>query len=418
MWVGLLLTFLLQGAFDHSHKILPLAFVVSIIANIALAQIIAYSFDKELRTKKYYLIAIISLLLASVISYFSDSFLLEALPICLAVSYPLFQVTIENLTNKNKIKHTRFLNVIVLIGALHTVDYAFLRLNNIFSPYGFSIALMTYLSYAFVVPLILLEKSKNNFSKKLEQELFKKENELQEAHQILIKNEKMANEKDKLVAIGSMSAGISHNFNNSLNVLKQGVRALKFATEKNDKMMVDRILSNMSEVIRISSNIIMSIKGLQKIEDKVKLINLKAFIDTICSLYKGLTFEDINIQNKIQDGMNIETDELHLYNAVANIVKNAIEASLESTKKTIEISAEQDSAIINIDISDFGKGVPESSVTKIFEGSSTKNDGLGYGLKNSKENLKNIDGNLEIIHLKDPTTFRITLRKKHDLSRG
>lgn len=238
--------------------------------------------------------------------------------------------------------------------------------------------------------------------------------ELQEA---LSKKEKQSIERDKLATIGSMSAGISHDFNNSLNILQQGIRALRSAVKENDKESVDEILASMVEIIRISSSLIDSIKGLQKIEDKVKIIDLKLLANTICSLFKGLTFENIAVTNSISDSISVEVEELSLYNAMANVIKNAIEASLAHGNKKIEISAKQNEDTIFIDISDFGKGIPEEIKSKMFEGSSTKKDGLGFGLKNSKDNLRKIGGDLEIINFKDPTTFRITLRTKNDLPR-
>ncbi len=259
-------------------------------------------------------------------------------------------------------------------------------------------------------------KSKNQNISVLLVENEKRHKEKIELQEELAKKEKIAIEKDKLATIGSMSAGISHDFNNSLNILQQGIRALKVAVEKNDKTMIENILANMVHIIRISSNLIQSIKGLQKIEDKVKIIDLKLFTNTICSLYKGLSFEDVFIKNEIQNNLLIETDELNLYNALANIIKNAIESSLESAKKTIEINAKLIENAVIIDISDYGEGVSEDQNLTIFDGISTKKDGLGFGLKSTMQNLKKVGGNLELISLKDPTTFRITLRTKNDLS--
>lgn len=382
MWIGLLVTFILQGVFDNNYKILPLAFAISIFANIALAQIIAYSIDEKLKTRNYYLIVGFSLLIALLISAFSTSFLFESLPICLAVAYPIFQVSVMALKRSKKRSHTNFLSWIVIIGGLHTLDYAFLRTNNNFAPYGFSIALMTYLSYAFVVPLILLEKSKNKTI-----------------------------QREKLAAIGFMSAGISHEFNNSLNNLKQAIMALRVLIENKKESQAKELLNDMDKVIILASNTINSIKGLTKIEDQKKTIDLFQFVNTICNLYKGLTFEHFIIQNKILHGVKIEINELVLYNSLANIIKNAIEASEKSEDQVIIIESFTNEKSVLLDVSDFGCGIKESAKDTLFDGLSSKSDGLGFGLKNSKENLQKIGGDLELINLQNPTKFRIILRK-------
>lgn len=223
--------------------------------------------------------------------------------------------------------------------------------------------------------------------------------------------EKTHIEKDKLAAIGSMSTGISHEFNNSLNNLQQGIVAIRVLLERKDIERIKKMLLDMEKIISLSSETIKSIKGLQKIEDQNKSIDLYSFVNTICNLYKGLTFDHFSIENRIPSGIRIEVNELILYNSLANLIKNSIEASEDSPRKEIVIEAIPiETNHLQIDISDFGSGVLESAKETLFDGITSKEDGLGFGLKNSKENLKKINGDLELIHLSNPTTFRITLR--------
>lgn len=235
--------------------------------------------------------------------------------------------------------------------------------------------------------------------------------QLKDVYKQLMEKERLSVEKDKLATLGSMSAGISHEFNNSLNNLQQGVQAVLIYIDENDLPLAKELLQDMDKVIDLASDTIRSLKGLQKIEDQNKTIDLYTFITTICNLYKGLTFDHFKIENKIPPGIKIEVNELILYNSLANLIKNAIEASAESSKKTIVIeSSRVDSNFIKIEISDFGCGITEPARSTIFDGISSKKDGLGFGLKHSKENLQKIQGDLELVHLNNPTTFRITLR--------
>ncbi len=169
-------------------------------------------------------------------------------------------------------------------------------------------------------------------------------------------------------------------------------------------------MTDMEETIRLSAGLIQSIKKLNKIEDEKKPIELRAFVGTICNLYRGLSFENFSIANMVQEGLTVQVNELVLYNALANVIKNAIEASNHSpTKKIIIESSKKEESHIFIDVSDFGWGVSESARKELFAGVSSKADGSGYGLKNSRERLRLTGGDLELINAQNPTTFRITL---------
>ncbi len=248
------------------------------------------------------------------------------------------------------------------------------------------------------------------FRKINEQVLVRKNSKLESTLNALKTTQHQLIEKEKLATIGVMSTGISHEFNNTLNNLKQAIVALEILIKEKDESQAIELIRDMDKVITLSADTIKSIKGLQKIEDQKKKIDLFSFINTICNLYKGLTFDHFNIQNNIHAGIKIEVNELVLYNTLANLIKNAIEASENSANKKILIESVTEDHIVKIDISDFGSGIKETAKNTIFDGISSKEEGLGFGLKNSKENLKKIKGDLELINLQNPTTFRITLK--------
>ena len=229
--------------------------------------------------------------------------------------------------------------------------------------------------------------------------------------------EKSHIENAKLATIGAMSAGLSHEFNNSLNNLKQGLMALRISIAEKNESQANSLIEDMYEVIRLASETIQSIKGLKNLENKKKILDLRRLVNTICNLYRGNTFDNFTIQNKIPQDLRVEVNELVLYNSLANVIKNAIEASEKVMNKKIIVESLIENDSLFIDISDFGKGISESVGALIFGGYSSKEDGLGYGLKTSKDNLNASGDELELIRPKNPTVFRITLRGKNDLSR-
>ncbi len=97
-----------------------------------------------------------------------------------------------------------------------------------------------------------------------------------------------------------------------------------------------------------------------------------------------------------------------------NIIKNAIEASLDSSEVNIVNIKNQNNRLI-IMISDQGEGIPNELQSKIFEHFFTTKDkysdsGLGLGLSTTKGIVEAMGGSLDFTSEKDKrTTFTIEL---------
>jgi signal transduction histidine kinase len=77
-----------------------------------------------------------------------------------------------------------------------------------------------------------------------------------------------------------------------------------------------------------------------------------------------------------------------------NLIRNSIQA--KASKINIELSAESENSIINI--SDDGNGISPEIQNKIFEANfTTKEKGLGLGLKLIKRFLENTNGEIKLI---------------------
>jgi len=98
---------------------------------------------------------------------------------------------------------------------------------------------------------------------------------------------------------------------------------------------------------------------------------------------------------------------------IENLLKNALDSMEGKGRITVNISNRPE--VVNIDISDTGKGIEKHNIKKVFEpGFTTKKRGWGLGLALAKRIICEFHhGNLSVLHSETNkgTTFRIQLNK-------
>jgi signal transduction histidine kinase len=94
-----------------------------------------------------------------------------------------------------------------------------------------------------------------------------------------------------------------------------------------------------------------------------------------------------------------------------NLIRNSLQAQADLIK--INLSVEDGFSIIQV--SDNGKGIPIEYQGKIFEANfTTKDKGLGLGLKLIKRFLENISGDIKLVSSSsEGTIFRIKIPVKN-----
>lgn len=99
---------------------------------------------------------------------------------------------------------------------------------------------------------------------------------------------------------------------------------------------------------------------------------------------------------------------------IENLCKNAVDAM--SGKGELSIELKETNSVICIDITDTGKGIAKSNISKVFNtGFTTKKRGWGLGLSLSKRIIKEYHGGkIYVKHsqIDKGTTFSIELKKK------
>lgn len=197
-----------------------------------------------------------------------------------------------------------------------------------------------------------------------------------------------------------MARQVAHEIKNPLTPMKLNIQRLQSQFKdtndprNQDVQKVSRILiqqiDHLSKIATdFSSFARISLGEPVKVLVEEELLNQKTFFE--------INQTNTTIQTDFQTAdSKIWMDQNHFSRITTNLLKNALEASLEDTENQITIGTEyRGKDQILIWIADRGSGIPEEKQEKIFQPNfSTKNSGTGLGLAMVKKMVESASGKI------------------------
>jgi signal transduction histidine kinase len=193
---------------------------------------------------------------------------------------------------------------------------------------------------------------------------------------------------ERLAIIGSMAAQVAHEIRNplgsiSLNLDLIGPELEAIANSNGRSVGECQVLLRemRSQVLRI----------LQVLQDYLRFARMPTSKRAVVSL-KGFLEEKLNFVQPLLDQKHVDlrrtldpdlppvrVDAEQLWEALLNLIRNAVDAMPDGGKLTV--SAQRDGAEALVSISDSGRGMTEEEARNLFVPFfTTKNDGTGLGL--------------------------------------
>jgi len=264
-----------------------------------------------------------------------------------------------------------------------------------------------------------LKKARNElqgWARTLEDRIREKTNELQQAQSQIVHMEKM-------VSLGKLSASVAHEINNPLFGI------LTYAKLIRRELDTDQITEQDKETIRKYLTIISDessrcgdiVKGLlefaRQTGGEFSQHNLHAIIDkTLFLLNHHFEMQQISVEKDYHlkdDGL--VCDARQIQQAVIAPCINAVEAMKEGG--TLKVATQGDEHEVSFRIIDTGVGIPEGTISKIFEPFYTTKEGeagLGLGLAIVYGIVQRHRGNIEVDSAPEKgTTITVTLPREH-----
>jgi len=226
---------------------------------------------------------------------------------------------------------------------------------------------------------------------------------------------------DRFSTIGKMSTQIAHEIRNPLNALGLKLELLEDSIDEIGSDLGDDTRKSLQEAIRSSGK---EIDRLREITDyylkfakfpqvEKEAVDLYAVLFEVVSLYEQeARSRGIVVEKELEGPLRAHADPNLLRHAVANLLKNAMEATAGmSGQGKILVRAFREGQRVRISVKDNGPGIPAEQIGSVFDPFfSTKESGTGLGLTLVQQVVQEHGGTVACSSEPgDGTVFKISL---------
>ena len=237
-------------------------------------------------------------------------------------------------------------------------------------------------------------------------------------------------QSSKLASLGEMAAGIAHEINQPLNVIKMTTTGILHSLKKgkniSDKMAKEELLITNAQIERIRK-IINHLRTFSRKSDEIETEEINMNIplqNSLTFVGEQLKLHQIKVKFELDESLpKVMADANKLEQVFLNIITNARDAMDERERdftggeadyeKLLKIKSFADKGRAVVTISDTGRGISDNAMEKIFEPFFTTKEvgkGTGLGMSISYSIIKDFKGSISF-EGKDGggTTFRVEL---------
>lgn len=222
--------------------------------------------------------------------------------------------------------------------------------------------------------------------------------------------EQKLREAEKLAALTTLSAGVSHEIRNPLNALSIHLQLLKRQLKKSgiaNESVADTLSIFDTEIERLNAVIETFLSAVRPSHPEIRLKPLYDLVTETLTLMEP-EFRQNQIRVTLHEEGSwplIHADPGQLKQALINIIRNAIEAIAEQSederadkRNEVAIYMERDDNRVRLTFADDGKGMPPEDAKRMFDPYfTTKAKGTGLGLMIVDRIIKAHNGHIDAV---------------------
>ncbi len=208
--------------------------------------------------------------------------------------------------------------------------------------------------------------------------------------------------KENLASLGEMSAGIAHEFKNSLATISGYAQMLvQEAASETARGFAGKIASETESLSRIVTEFLEFARphGMAR-----QTVNLKAVLED-CAQETG-----VDLQLTAAPALEVSGDAVLLRQAISNLLRNSAEASRNGSPVKVSVRGSVEAGKLQVSLTDNGHGIAAEDLSKIFiPFFTTKATGTGLGLALVHRIISEHGGAIAVASDAQGTTFTLTL---------
>jgi len=215
-------------------------------------------------------------------------------------------------------------------------------------------------------------------------------------------------QSSKMAALGKLAAGIAHEVNNPLAVIKEKAGWIRdllseedIAASKNFKEFEDalkKIEYHVDRARKVTHRLLGFARRMEPVQETVD-VN-RVLEETVGFLENEARFRNIEVKKELlEDLPTIRSDSAQLQQVFLNILENAIDAVGKDGTITIRTNYSHQIREVTATISDSGPGIPKEMLDRIFDPFFTTKpggEGTGLGLSVSYSIVEKLGGRITV----------------------
>jgi len=232
----------------------------------------------------------------------------------------------------------------------------------------------------------------------LERRVEERTRALRDAQQALLR-------KERLVVLGQLSGGLAHQIRTPLTTISNAVAVLRRKLAEAADPEIREVLRILSEEVWEANRIITDLLDFARVRPPTSvLMPVATLVES--ALAAAHPAHDIEVIRELDEDLLAWVDERQTRDALANVIRNALEAMGEEGRLTLRATAAP--PYLSITVDDTGPGLSEDALAHLFDPLvTTKALGLGLGLTTARALIENQGGDLRHIAHGDGARFEI-----------
>lgn len=223
----------------------------------------------------------------------------------------------------------------------------------------------------------------------------------------------------KLASLGEVAAGVAHEINNPLTIIKGTLPLLNEVRADDSEFPAKMDMLNRA-VIRIT-RIVNGLRRFSRASDGTALKpNSLAQIMNEAMVITDLTAKrfDVSVKAEVDSHAQILCDQIEIEQVIINLINNGIDAAKDSAERWVKVHIFEAGDDVVLHVIDSGSGISAHVEAKLFQPFFTTKpigEGTGLGLSICKGILEQHKATINLNHSYIRTCFEVRFRK-HGLS--